>query len=247
MAGKSDPAGNRHAQDRGRKQHQPECQEAKFAVLLIHVGVRDGGRRAPRRKWRRKRVPQVPHGTRLHPLASLTWIGSRGANEGPGMRRRWLGISLRLADCARRCSRFPRMGQVGFDRPGGDYFSVPMRSGRSRPMCRSLRARPALPRLGLFLSRNRKHQCRVLAEIQGHAAGRIDLLRVRRAWHRRHRAARADRSSLKLTVSAATTGSSTCRPMRRARTASLPAKARKAVAPGPMCGRAISDRRRFAI
>ena len=38
-----DSAGNGHAQDRGGEQHQPECQEAKFAVLLIHVGVRDEG------------------------------------------------------------------------------------------------------------------------------------------------------------------------------------------------------------
>ena len=52
-----------------------------------------------------------------------------------------------------------------------------------------LRAGCALPRVGVFLSRNRKCQCRLLAQVQGDAAARIDMLRLRRARDRSHRAA----------------------------------------------------------
>jgi hypothetical protein len=44
------------------------------------------------------------------------------------MRRRWLGMSFGWLT-ALALLEVPAMGQVGFDRPGGDYFSVPMRSG----------------------------------------------------------------------------------------------------------------------
>ena len=64
----------------------------------------------------------------------------------------------------------PAQAQVGYDRPGGDYpsSSALRRSGAMR---RPLRARFALPRLGLFLSRDRKRQRRMLA--QSHVLPRI--------------------------------------------------------------------------
>ena len=42
------------------------------------------------------------------------------------MRRDWLRVGVLIAVAA---LAEPALGQVGFDRPGGDYFSVPMRSG----------------------------------------------------------------------------------------------------------------------
>ena len=128
------------------------------------------------------------------------------------MRRDWLGLSFGLL-IALAVLGAPARAQVGFDRPGGDYASFPHALRRSRPMRRPLRARSALPRLGLLLSRDRKRQRRLLAQVPGHAAGRSDLLRVRRARDRRHRAAQRDRSSSASIASAATTGSSRFRPI----------------------------------
>jgi hypothetical protein len=51
-----------------------------------------------------------------------------------------------------------------------------------------LRAGPTLPGMGLFLSRNRKRQFRLLAQIQGPATRGGTVLRVRGARDRRHRA-----------------------------------------------------------
>jgi hypothetical protein len=71
-------------------------------------------------------------------------------------------------------------------------LSVALR--RSRPVRGPLRARRALPRLGVFVSRHRKRQRGVLAQVAGHAAVRGQLLRLGRARSGRDRAAqRSDR------------------------------------------------------
>ena len=48
--------------------------------------------------------------------------------EGPGMRRDWRGFGVGLL-MALAGFGLPAHGQVGFDRPGGDYASSAMRSG----------------------------------------------------------------------------------------------------------------------
>ena len=69
---------------------------------------------------------------------------------------------------------------------------------RSRPLRGALRARSALPRLGLLLSRDRERQCRVLAQVAGHGAGAGAVLRLGGARHRGDRAAqRGDRVRLR--------------------------------------------------
>jgi PAN domain len=52
----------------------------------------------------------------------------RGARERPGMRRDWLGGSLVLLITLVAFGGHA-VGQVGFDRPGGDYASFALRSG----------------------------------------------------------------------------------------------------------------------
>jgi hypothetical protein len=49
-------------------------------------------------------------------------------SEGTGMRRAWLGLSFGLL-VAPAVLGAPAWGQIGFDRPGGDYASFPSRSG----------------------------------------------------------------------------------------------------------------------
>src|SRR5438105_9807552 len=44
------------------------------------------------------------------------------------MSRKWFGLSLTVLS-ALLAFDFPAVGQVGFDRPGGDYASFPLRSG----------------------------------------------------------------------------------------------------------------------
>src|SRR5262249_24433225 len=63
----SDLAGNRHAQDRGREQHQAEREETEFAVLLFHADIRTCRLLA----------------ARLSAPVSLTWIaGARARDRG---------------------------------------------------------------------------------------------------------------------------------------------------------------------
>jgi len=49
-------------------------------------------------------------------------------SERPGMRRNWLGRGFGLLVALAWLSA-PALGQVGSDRPGGDYSSFPVRSG----------------------------------------------------------------------------------------------------------------------
>ena len=139
----------------------------------------------------RKRLRQEPSVAARHSPAPIGFSNMdrvAGRERGAGHAAKVARDERRLAACACRV-RHSRHGP-GRVRPAGRrLLQCSHAIRRSRPVCRALRARPALPRLGFLLSRNRKHQCRLLAEVQGHAAGRVDLLRVRRAWHRRHRAA----------------------------------------------------------
>src|SRR5262247_1420409 len=65
---------------------------------------------------------------RLRPHPSLTWIAWRGgARRGPGMVRDCLGLGVGLV-VALAAFGAPAQAQVGYDRPGGDYASFPMRS-----------------------------------------------------------------------------------------------------------------------
>ena len=117
------------------------------------------------------------------------------------------------------------------------------RSGRLR---RALRARRALPGLEFLLSAHRQRARHLLAEEQGAAAGRGQMLHLGRARRRRDRAARGaleysidrfggDYRSFELAADPAGAG------CRRA------CEGDNAAAPGPMCGPAISARRRAAI
>src|SRR5262249_20418512 len=63
----SDLAGDRHAHDRGREQHQAEREETEFAVLLFHADIRAYRLLA----------------ARLSAPVSLTWIvGARARDRG---------------------------------------------------------------------------------------------------------------------------------------------------------------------
>jgi PAN domain len=68
-------------------------------------------------------------GTRLRPRGSLTWIAGQGARaREPVMRPPGIRLGLGLL-AALTTFIAAAQGQVGFDRPGGDYANFPMRSG----------------------------------------------------------------------------------------------------------------------
>ena len=134
----------------------------------------------------------------------------------------------------------PAQAQSGYDRRGGDYTSFQIRNGDPAVMRLPLRARRALPRLEFLLSAHDLCARHLLAEEQGAAAQRGQMLRVGRARRRRDRAAaRPDRifdrpQRRRLSQYRGCAG---CRGRDRAR---RPATPTTDAAPGPMCGPAIS-------
>src|SRR5262249_43680509 len=142
-------------------------------------------------------------GARLSPPVSLTWIAARGRERETGdaattartrlartrlARTRLARTRFGRADGVCRAQRpCPRAGRIRS--AGRRFFQLFASLRRSRPMRGALRARRALPRLGVFLPRDREQQRGMLAQIEGDAARGVAVLRLGGARYRCHRTA----------------------------------------------------------
>ena len=141
----------------------------------------------------------------------------------------------------------PAQAQSGFDRVGGDYLKFEIRTG-DPAVCAARCERDSRCRAWSFsYPRTENALGDLLAQEQGAAAQRRQMLRVGRARGWRDCAAQRARSNSASTASAATIAISICRRIRPAPPATPPAKPTTNAAPGPMCGPAISAPARAVI
>ena len=218
-----------------RQQHQREGENAEFAVVCCPS-------RFP--------LARTESGLNMRPAPRQRALASTGGfsiqgGATSGRAHATIGWRLGIAIVMLAVPDAPRAR-----RSATTGRAATMRAFRCAPaipaaMRHALRARHALPRLGVFLSGRPKAPI-AICWLKSRVTPRVEtaLLRVGRARRRRHRAAERRRSNLPSTASAATTGTSRFRPdPDRQELPSRLRSAKKAAAPGPIVRPGYAARR----